>query len=222
MNTKNYLAELIASFLFIFIISIGCIITLNATGELGLAMLSGFSLIALTYAFGHVSGSHINPIVSLGYFTAGRMKFSDLVGYVIAQSIGTIIATLLTMLLFGYDAMALTTNTVSNGFTYMQGAMVELFISFLFVTIILSASTSKGARPFVGLITGFSLIASYLVLIPLNGASLNPIRSIATVLFSLDSGALTQLPIFIVAPLAGSLLAGLLWKFILAPKPERG
>lgn len=188
-------------------------------GMTGISLAFGLAIVAAAYGLGAISGAHLNPAVSLGMVMAGRMGFGAFVAYALAQIAGAVAgAGLLYLIASGKADFSLATNGLGqNGYgpgylgEYSLAAALsfEAVMTFLFVTVILGA-TGPGAAPgFAGLAIGLTLAAIHLVGINVTGVSVNPARSIGPALF-VGGTALSQLWVFIAAPLAGGALAGAL------------
>lgn len=218
---KKQLAEFIGTFT---LVLFGCGAAVLAGGDIGLAGISfafGFALIAMAYGIGPVSGCHINPAVSLGAVAAGRMTLPEAAGYIVAQVLGAIAGALVLMLMAsgktGYSVLenGLGQNGWGAGYlgeySLMAAFLFEVVASFLFMVVILGA-TGKGAPAHLaGLAIGIALVVIHLVGITVTGVSVNPARSIGPAIF-VGGTALGQLWLFIVAPVIGTLLAGLLFR----------
>ena len=189
----------------------------EGVGTLGVALAFGLAVVSMAYTIGGISGCHINPAITLGVFLSGRMSGKDAVGYMVSQVIGAIIGSAVLFALVSTGDHAGPTCTGSNSFA--DGAMVQAFIAetvftFLFVLVVLGTTDEKkGAGQFAGLAIGLSLVLIHIVCIPITGTSVNPARSIGPALF--DGGqALSQLWLFIVAPLLGGALSAAAWKVL--------
>lgn len=218
---KKKLAEFIGTFT---LVLFGCGAAVLAGGDIGLSGISfafGFALVAMAYGIGPVSGCHINPAVSLGAVAAGRMTLPEAAGYIVAQVLGAIAGALVLMLIAGGKAeYSLAQNGLGqNGwgvgylgeYSMMAAFLFEVVASFLFMVVILG-STGKGAPAHLaGLAIGIALVVIHLVGINVTGVSVNPARSIGPALF-VGGTALAQLWLFIVAPMIGALLAGVLFR----------
>lgn len=185
-----------------------------SAGLTGIALAFGISIVAAAYGLGAISGAHLNPAVSLGVLTAGRMEAKEFAGYVVAQILGAIAAAgILYFIASGSAAWngGLGTNGYGAGYggEYSLGAALvfELVFTFIFVTVILGVTGKGGAPGFAGLAIGLTLAGIHLVGIRITGVSVNPARSIGPALF-VGGAALSQLWVFIVAPLLGGALAG--------------
>ena len=189
-------------------------------GLVGISLAFGISIVAVAYGLGAISGAHLNPAVSLGALLAGRMEAADFGGYVVAQVIGAIIGAGVLYIIASGSASwggGMGTNGYCAGYLgeYSLGAALvfEALMTFIFVTVILGA-TGPGSSPgFAGLAIGLTLTltAIHLVGIRVTGVSVNPARSIRPARF-VGGTALSQLWVFIVPPLVGGALAGILNK----------
>ncbi|MCF1709801.1 aquaporin Z [Tabrizicola sp. J26] len=186
-------------------------------GYQGIALAFGLSIVAAAYGIGAISGAHLNPAVSLGMVTAGRMSVGEFVGYAIAQVAGAILGALILYVIAsgspGWGG-GMGTNGWGEGYGggYSMGAALvfEIVMTFIFVTVILGATGPGAAAGFAGLAIGLTLAAIHLVGIHVTGVSVNPARSIGPALFE-GGRAISQLWLFIVAPLIGGAIAGALY-----------
>jgi aquaporin Z len=216
-------AEFIGTFTLVFL---GCgsavIAGAGVIGVHGIAVAFGLALIGMAYGIGPVSGCHINPAVSLGALIAGRMSSGDFIQYVIAQCLGAIAgAAVLYMIasgkLAGFDVAKQGLGQNGWGPTYLGGYglgaafVFEVVATFLFVVVILGSTGAGAATANAGLAIGLTLVAIHLVGIQITGTSVNPARSLGPALFA-GSGALSQLWLFIVAPLIGAAAAGIVFQ----------
>ncbi|MDL2208701.1 MIP family channel protein [Parabacteroides sp. OttesenSCG-928-O15] len=220
---KKYIAEMIGTMVLVLMGCGSAVFAGNAAGAvgagvgtLGVAMAFGLSIVAMAYSIGKVSGCHINPAVTLGVWLSNRMSGKEAMMYMIFQVIGAIIGSSILFALVSTGAHGGPTATGSNSFA--EGAMLQAFIAeavftFIFVLVILGV-TSKGANnKFAGLAIGLTLVLIHIVCIPITGTSVNPARSIGPALFE-GGVALSQLWLFIVAPLLGAAVAAFAWKAI--------
>lgn len=228
---KKYVAELIGTFTLVFI---GCgtaVIAGKDVGELGIALAFGLSLIAMAYGIGPISGCHINPAVSLGLYSAGRMPVKDLAGYIIAQCIGGILGAGLLLLilkghLIGYQLYidGLGQNGWGAGYLgqYDQtSAMVFEFIAtLLFVLVIIGATQHKDSpKHMAGLSIGLTLVAIHILGINITGVSVNPARSLGPALFA-GGQALSQLWMFLLIPSIAGITGGFFSRYLMLERPE--
>lgn len=227
MNTRKLVAEFVGTFLLVFlavgtaIFGIAALVGADkagpGSGVVGVALAFGLVLLGIAYAFGPISGAHVNPAVTLAMLVGRRMPASEAVGFWIAQFLGAIAAGALLKLFvssFGVTDYtgALGTNSYDNGAINMAGAFVlEVVLTAAFVLVILLVTERVAAPGFAGIAIGLTLTLVHLVGIPLTGTSVNPARSLGPALFE-GGVAMQQLWLFIVAPLVGAVVAVLVWK----------
>jgi len=221
---KKYIAECIGTFVLTFLgcataMFVGCGTT---AGLFATAAAFGLSVVAMAYTIGGISGCHINPAITLGVALSGRMSWKDACGYWIGQIIGAIIAgavlTLIVNVTGAPGAMGnpagLGTNGVANAGGVGGALLVECIATFLFVFVVLGTTDEKkGAGNLAGLAIGLTLILIHLVCINLTGTSVNPARSIGPALFA-GGEALSNVWVFILAPMVGGALSAGCWKAI--------
>jgi aquaporin Z len=231
----KYMAELVGTFcLVLFGCGAAVIAGANSTdippsgiGLLGISLAFGISVVVMAYAIGPISGCHINPAISVSMLTAGKLSFKDTVGYVISQCIGAIAASgLLYLIASGRSSFAMGEYALgANGWgaDYLgkystQSAFIgETVFTFLFLVVIYGTTAKRANPAMAGLAIGLSLVLIHLVLIPITGTSVNPARSLGPALFA-GGKALSQLWLFIVAPILGGLLAAGFWKTVMEQK----
>lgn len=218
---KKYFAEFIGCFVLV-LLGCGSYTILNTTiDNLGYSILIisfafGLSFIAMFYAIKSISGCHINPAVSLAMWINNKLSTKDFMGYVIAQCIGAICAS--SCLAF------LTKSTKSlgaNGFgslsslhsSMLIAIIVEILLAFIFVFTILNVIQKKEYSHISGLIIGLTLVLVHIFGIPFTGTSVNPARSLGPALIT-GGKALNQVWVFILSPLAGALIAVLIYKIL--------
>jgi aquaporin Z len=220
---SRLIAETFGTFMLVFGVIGAALFISGATGPLGVALAVGLAVLTAAYAVGHISGGHFNPAVSIGAAAAGRMPWKDVLPYIGAQLVGGILATLGLLLISVTSGGKFTADfaAVSNGYGdhspsgFGLGAVIitEIVVTCFFLWIILgvTAPNAHVTAGFAPLAIGLALTLFHLVAIPVDNASLNPARSIATAI--LGGGApLSQLWVFIVAPIVGALIAGFTWK----------
>ena len=182
-------------------------------GTLGVALAFGLSVVAMAYAIGKISGCHINPAITLGMLLCGRISSKDAGMYMVFQVIGAILGSAILWVL-ARDSGSATTLTGANGFTQLLPAFVaETVFTFIFLLVVLGATSKGAANNFAGLAIGLTLVLIHIVCIPITGTSVNPARSIGPALFE-GGAALAQLWLFIVAPMLGAALAAPVWKWL--------
>lgn len=221
---RKFVAEFLGTFALVLVGCGSAVIAGDKVGFLGISFAFGLTVLAMVYAIGHISGCHINPAISVAMLVAGKMKLKDTILYVIAQCIGAIAgAAVLYWIASGLPGYA--GGLGQNGFDagspggYPLGSALvfEVVFTALFLLVIFGA-TSKGAPAgFAGIPIGLTLVLIHIVGIPVTGTSVNPARSLGPALL-VGGQALSQLWVFIVAPLVGGILAALIWRFLLERK----
>lgn len=215
---KTFIAEVIGTAILV-LFGCGAAVLMGAQiGMLGIALAFGLAIVAAAYGIGPISGAHLNPAVSLGAFLAGRMSAGALASYVVAQVIGAVIGAAVLYVIAsgkaGYDVAVngLGQNGYGAGYLgeYSLGSALvfEAVMTFLFVTVILGATQDGAPSAMAGLAIGLTLAAIHLVGINVTGVSVNPARSFGPALF-VGGKAMADLWVFILAPLAGGAVAGL-------------
>ena len=220
---KKYLAELIGT---LALVLIGCgsaVIAGKFIGFMGIAFAFGLTVLAMVYAIGNISGCHINPAITIAMLVAGKIKGKDAVFYIIAQCIGAIIgAGILWAIASGnVDFSLAKTGLGQNGYGanspggYSLAAcfIAEVVLTALFLFVIFGSTHKDAPKGFAGLSIGLSLVLIHLVGIPITGTSVNPARSLGPAIL-VGGEALSQLWLFIVAPIIGGIIAAVIWKYV--------
>lgn len=191
-------------------------------GLVGVSIAFGLTVLTMAYAIGHISGCHLNPAVSLGLVIGGRFKASELLPYVVAQVLGAIAAAfLLRYIASGAPGFDIAGGLASNGYGEhspggysLQSALaIEVVMTFFFLLIILGATDKRAPAGFAPIAIGLGLTLIHLISIPVSNTSVNPARSTGPALVVGD-WALGQLWLFWVAPLAGAVLAGVVYRWL--------
>jgi aquaporin Z len=211
MVPRTLAAEAVGTFVLVFFAVGTAVFGIHDVGSLGVAVAFGLVLLALAYAIGPVSGCHVNPAVTLGVWLARRTSAREAGGYIAAQLVGAIVAGALLKAMVSWGGIKDQTGNLganSWGKTVNGGGAfaIEVLMTALFVLVVLMVTGRATAPGFAGLAIGLALTAMHLVGIPLTGTSVNPARSIGPALFA-GSTALSQLWLFIVAPLVGAAVA---------------
>jgi len=189
-------------------------------GFAGVALAFGLTVLTMVYAVGYISGGHFNPAVSFGLWAAGKFETKELLPYIVSQVIGGILGAFVLYLIATGKAGFEVGSFASNGYgelspgKYSLTAVIitEVVMTFFFIFIILGAIDERAPAGFAGIAIGLGLTLIHLVSIPVSNTSVNPARSTAAALFA-DTAAMDQLWVFWAAPIAGGILAGLVWKF---------
>ena len=218
---KKYISEFVGTMMLVLLacgvaVVVGCS---TPAGIIATALAFGLVIVAMAYSIGNVSGCHINPAVSISMVVAGKMEVKECVKYVISQFLGALAgAAILGLLLGSFDMLG------ANGFgsllpngievTWYIALIVEIILTFVFVTAILGVTDKKENGHATGIVIGLTLTLVHLFGIPFTGTSVNPARSFGPALLQ-GGTALSQVWVFIVAPVIGCVLAGLFYKFVL-------
>ncbi len=214
MNTKNLVAEFIGTFTLIFI-GAGAL-AIGSANLVGVALAHGLVIVTFAYAYGHISGTHINPAVTLGLLIAGEIEFVAAIGYWIVQFLGGILgAVLLNAVLPNPGDLGVT--ILTQGVTPVQGLVIEIVLTFFLVNTIFNTAVSGKAGNFAGLAIGLTLVLAILMGGPLTRASLNPARTLGP---AIASGNYADIWLYFVGPCVGAILAALLYIGVLKDKGE--
>ena len=192
-------------------------------GFAGVALAFGLTVLTMAYAVGHISGGHFNPAVSLGLWSAGKFSGKDLIGYIIVQVIGAIVAAgLLYVILTGKSDFVDIGGFASNGYGELSPGgygmtsvlVAEFLLTMFFLLIILGSTNEKAPKGFAPIAIGLGLTLIHLISIPISNTSVNPARSTSQAIFA-GGDYTSQLCLFWLAPIAGALIAGLIHKAFL-------
>ncbi len=214
-------AEFIGTFTLVLFGCGAAVLAGDQVGQLGIAFAFGLAIVAMAYGIGRVSGCHINPAVSFGAFVAGRMGIKDMALYWGAQVGGAVIgAWFLYLIASGSPGYDIATNGLGqNGwgsgylgeYSLVSALIFEIVATFIFVVVILGVTSEGEPAGFAGLAIGLTLVMIHIVGIQVTGVSVNPARSFGPA-FIVGGQALSQMWLFIVAPMIGAAAAGLLFK----------
>lgn len=226
---KKYIAELVGTFcLVLFGCGAAVVAGVSQSGPAGLGLLGislafGVAVVAMAYAIGPISGCHINPAITVSMLVAGKMNIKDTVGYVVAQVVGAIVGAWVLYIIqsgmpgFALGEWALGSNGWGDGYLGGYNAssafITEAVMTFIFLFVIFAVTSKNGNPNMAGLAIGLTLTLIHMVAIPVTGTSVNPARSIGPAVFA-GGAAMSQLWLFIVAPLAGGIVAALFWNMI--------
>lgn len=192
-------------------------------GLLGVSLAFGLTVLTMAFAIGHISGCHLNPAVSFGLWAGGRFSAKELVPYIAAQVVGGLAGAGVLYVIAsgagGFDAAA--SGFASNGFgehspggyTLLAALVCEVVMTFMFLIIILGATSKKAPAGFAPIAIGLGLTLIHLISIPITNTSVNPARSTGVALYQ-GGWAIQQLWLFWVAPIGGAILAGIVWRWL--------
>jgi aquaporin Z len=226
--TRKLVAEFIGTFALV-LFGCGAVVLagFGVVGQEGIAFAFGLSIVAMAYGIGPVSGCHINPAVSFSVWIAGRMSTADMLGYWLAQCLGAVVGAGVLLIVAsgspdysivhdglgqnGYGLRLPSGQGSPHDYGLVACAVFEVIATFLFATVILG-STQRGApSQFAGLAIGLTLVAIHIVGIQVTGVSVNPARSLGPAVWVLGD-ALSQLWLFVAAPMVGAALAGCMFR----------
>lgn len=220
---KKITAEFIGTFWLVFG---GCGSALLAAGVpdvgigfVGVSLAFGLTVLTIAYSLGHISGAHLNPAVSIGLWMGGRFNVKELLPYIGAQILGGIAAAGVLYIIVtgnGSEVGGFAANGFGahspGGYSMLAALVTEFVLTFMFLIVILGATDRRAPAGFAGLAIGLALTLIHLISIPVTNTSVNPARSISQALFADGGWALGQVWLFIVAPIAGAAVAGLVYK----------
>lgn len=221
---KKILAEFIGTF-WLVLGGCGSAVLAAAFPELGIGLLGvslafGLTVLTIVYSLGHISGAHLNPAVSVGLWIGGRFDARELLPYIIAQILGGLAAAGILYIIAtgnGSEIGSFAANGYNEhspgGYSMNAALLTEIVMTFMFLIIILGATDKKAPAGFAGIAIGLGLTLIHLISIPVTNTSVNPARSISQAIFVGD-WALQQLWLFIAAPVAGAILAGLVYRLL--------
>jgi aquaporin Z len=191
-------------------------------GLLGVAFAFGLTVLTMAYSIGHVSGCHLNPAVTIGLAAGGRFPTNEIGAYVVAQVVGAIIgATILYLIANGAPGFDAAKGFAANGYgEHSPGQygllacfLTEVVMTMMFLFIIMGSTHGSAPAGFAPIAIGLGLTLIHLISIPVTNTSVNPARSIGPALFA-GSWAIGQLWLFIVAPIVGAALGGIIYRWV--------
>jgi aquaporin Z len=228
-NMKKLVAEFIGTF---WLVLGGCGSAVLAAafpnvgiGLAGVSLAFGLTVLTIAYSLGHISGAHLNPAVSVGLWMGGRFEAKNLLPYIVAQVLGGITAAAVLCVITTGNGSEIG-NFAANGYgehspgeySLTAALVTEVVMTFMFLLIILGATDSRAPKGFAGIAIGLGLTLIHLISIPVTNTSVNPARSTSQAIFVGD-WALGQLWLFWLAPIAGAMLAGIVYKYVAAEEP---
>lgn len=209
MQSKALAAEFIGTFSLIFIGAGAAAVSGNLVA---VALAHGLVVMAFAYAYGNISGTHINPAVTIGLLVGGQIKLGDAIGYIVVQLIGGIVGASALLYVAGPGTLGAT--VPAEGVGIGQTFVLEAILTFLLMNSILHSAVSGKAGNLAPVAIGLTLAACIAMGGPLTGASLNPARSLGPALFSDAPAAVSSLWIYFVACPVGAVVAALVHKFL--------
>lgn len=229
-SSTKFIVELVGTFSLVLfgcgaaaVAGVDTLAGLSGIGLLGISLAFGLAVVVMAYSIGGISGCHINPAITISMLVAGKIELKEALGYIVAQFIGaTLAAFVLMQILNGMNGFtmgeyALGSNgwgeEYQNKFNMTSAFITEAVLTFLFLFVIFATTSKWGNSTMAGLAIGLSLVLIHLVAIPITGTSVNPARSFGPAIFA-GGAALSQLWLFIIAPIIGGVLSALFWKMI--------
>lgn len=218
---KVFIAELIGTFTLVLLGCGSAVLAGGEVGQLGISFAFGLAIVAMAYGIGPISGCHVNPAVSFGAFVAGRLPLNAMLQYWAAQFIGALLGAGVLYLIAtgktGYDLAANGLGQNGWGAGYLgeynlaSALVFEVVATFLFLVVILGSTQKSAPGMLAGLAIGLTLTVIHIVGIQVTGVSVNPARSFGPAVI-VGGTAISQLWLFLIAPLIGAAFAGLLFK----------
>ena len=226
MDSKKMFAEFFGTF---WLVLGGCgsaVLAANfpglGIGFVGVALAFGLTVLTMAYAIGHISGCHLNPAVTIGLWAGGRFKASEILPYIVSQVLGGIAgAGVLYLIASGQVGFDINGGLASNGYSehspgaysLTSGFVTEVVMTFMFLLIILGSTDERAPKGFAPIAIGLGLTLIHLISIPVTNTSVNPARSTGPAIF-VGGWAISQLWLFWLAPIIGSILAGFVYSFL--------
>ena len=213
---KRIIAEVLGTFVLVFVGTTTAVLT--GGNLLATAAAFGLSLTAMIYALGGVSGGHFNPAVSIAQWLTKKISLVEFGFYAAAQLVGAVLGTLLLWVFTDFQTVSLGANQLAPMFVaadlgLLVGLLTEIVLTFIFVLVILSVTKDEEKAPIAGLVIGLVLTMSVIAGFMITGGSLNPVRSLAPALFQ-GGAAFEQVWFYIVGPLVGGALAGVVANYL--------
>ncbi len=220
-SVKKYVSEFIGTFVLVLFAcgtacAVGCSAE-NGTGYLLTALAFGLVIVAMAYSIGNISGCHINPAVSIAMLISKKMSVTDFIGYILAQFAGAIAGAGVLRYFFGAESN-LGANALFEG-DIAKSLIIEVILTFVFVLAILGVTSKIENGAVSGIVIGLTLTLVHIFGIYFTGTSVNPARSFGPALL-VGGEALSNVWVFIVAPLVGGALAAVVYMFLASKKNE--
>jgi aquaporin Z len=221
-GAKKYVAEFVGTMVLVLLGCGSAVLAGSAIGFVGISFAFGLAVVAMAYTIGGISGCHINPAISLAMLASGKLGVKDTIGYIGSQCIGAIAGSgILYVIALGKPGYSLASGLGQNGydlaspanFSMTSAFVAEVVLTLVFVLVVFGSTSDKAPKGFAGLSIGLGLVLVHLVGIPITGTSVNPARSLGPALI-VGGTALSQLWLFLFAPIIGGLLAAGIWRLI--------
>ena len=210
MIYNKLIAEFIGTFALV-LIGGAAVIQSSDTGLLGIAFAHGFTVMVMIYAFGSISGAHINPAVTIGVYLSNAINLKEASLYILAQLMGAIFGAYMLTIFFGTSDLNMGATAPSESVNFFNAFLIELTLTFFLVNAVLHCAIDNKAGNLAGLAIGSTLFICILAGGPLTGASLNPARSFGPMLIT---GNFSYIALYFFGPISGSILASLVYKIL--------
>jgi len=223
---RRSIAELVGTYVLVLLGTLSVVTMIvffkgpDMAGLLLIGLAFGVAVMVMIYAFGHISGTHINPAVSIALWATGRLPAKDMVAYIVAQLIGAVLASITIVIIVGQRAVDAGLGGTVPGVdvSYWQAIVSEGVMTFFLVLVIWGAAVDDRApKGFAGVAIGLVVAADIWVSGPITGASMNPARTFGPLFTETLWGGATdwaKLPIYLIGPIVGGLLAALVYDYI--------
>jgi len=213
IDPKAFLAEFIGTFALVFI-GAGAAAQVASVGVVGVALAHGLVVVLFVYAYGSISGAHLNPAITLGLALNKVIEWTEAIYYWVAQFLASLIAAGVLFAVLGARLRPGAT-VLASGVSWWQGLLIEIIITFFLVTAVFHTAVSGNFKEFAGLVIGLTLAFGILLAGPLTGGSMNPARSFGPAIFT--GTFATSYWIYLVGPLLGAVAAAYLYRYMYAP-----
>jgi len=213
---KKGLAEVIGTFFLVFVGTGTAVLSGSVVGTLGIGLGFGLAIMVAANTIGQISGAHLNPAVTLAFLMNKRLDVKEFVVYVVGQIIGALLGTGLLRLILGMTDLGVNNlaQTTYQGISTAGAFIIEMTLTAILVFVIMSVTSKKGETSYNGLAIGLTLTMLHFIGVPLTGMSVNPVRSLSPAVF-VGGDAMSQLWLYILAPLVGGLIAAVVAKTLL-------
>ena len=228
-SPRALIAELVGTF---WLVLGGCgtaVLAGSVMGTLGISLAFGLTVLTGVYAFGHISGGHFNPAITIGLTVGKKFDQRNAIGYIAAQLLGAILAAIVIFIVAnGVDGFSASeSGFAANGFddqspggyNLLAAGVIEIVLTAVFLMVIFGVTSAKASPGFAGIAIGLCLTLIHLISIPVTNTSVNPARSTSQAIFA-GSDYLSQLWLFWVAPIAGGIIGALLYTYLLEEDEE--
>jgi MIP family channel proteins len=210
INIKVFLAEFIGTFALV-LVGAGAAAMIKDVSLVGVALAHGLVMAVFYYAYGDLSGAHINPAITFGLAVHKVIQWTEAIYYWVAQFLGSMVAATVLYYLFNGAKSNLGATVLGKSVNPLQGVIIEALLTFFLVTAYLQTAVADKFKEYSGLAIGLALTFCMLVGIPLTGAALNPARTFGPAIYT---GTFNLFWIYLIGPLAGGLGAALLYRYM--------